>query len=197
MSIKNIVATAKLCTELRLSVVADALLANPRLTCFGAKPGRGIIDLQLASGKILCWVNSPFGSINIKGDKNTLFQIFQSGRVISVGGTTEGQAKRNFLRYIRLITDLGISAAYEDYQIRNIVATYDHKSPLSLLDIARRYKLELEPEFFPAVRYRIGELGVTVNIFHTGKCTILGAKSVEIVSKAAYKIKDLLEECKK
>ena len=90
MSFKNIVATANLCTELRLSVVADALLANPRLTCFGAKPDQGIIGIQLASGKIICWVNSAFGSINIKGDKKTLFQIFQSGRVISVGGTTEG-----------------------------------------------------------------------------------------------------------
>ena len=64
-------------------------------------------------------------------------------------------------------------------------------------DIARRHKLEFEPELFPAVRYRIGELGVTVNIFHTGKCTILGAKSVEIVSKAVHKIRDLLQECKK
>ena len=126
-----------------------------------------------------------FGSIKII-HKNTLFQIFQSGRVISVGGTTEGQAKRNFLRYIKLITDLGISAAYEDYQIQNIVATYDHKEPLNLPDIAKRYKLEFEPELFPAVRYRIVELRVTVNIFHTGKCTILGAKSVEIVSKATY-----------
>ena len=97
-------------------MVADALLANPRLICFGAKAGKGIVGIQLASGKILCWVNSAFGSINIKRDKNTLLQIFQSGRVISVGGTTGGQAKRNFLRYIRAITDLGVSAAYEDYK---------------------------------------------------------------------------------
>ena len=75
------------------------------------------------------------------------------------------------------------------------VAIYDHKCPLRLSDIARRYKLEFEPELFPAVRYRIGELGVTVDIFHTGKCTILGARSVEIMSKATYKIKDLLEVC--
>ena len=126
-----------------------------------------------------------------------MFQTFHSGKVISVGGTTEGRAKRHFLRYVRPITDLGISAAYEGYQIRNIIATYDHKGPLSLPDIAKRYKLEFEPELFPAVRYRIGELGVTVNIFHTGNCTILGAKSVEIVSKATYKVRDLLEECNK
>ena len=84
---------------------------------------------------------------------------------------------------MRTVSDVGISAEYTNYSIQNIVATYDLKRT--------RHMLEFEPELFPAVRYRIEDLKVTVNIFHTGKCTILGAKTVEIVSEAVDRIKDL------
>ena len=174
MSIKNIVVTANLSTSLNVNSVLNALLES------GVK----------------CWKNFAFGSINIRLEKGLLFQLFPSGRVISVGGITEGQAKRIFLRHLRTVLDIGISAEYTNYSIQNIVATCDVKRKLDLATIASHHRLEFEPELFPAVRYRIEDLRVTVNIFHTGKCTILGAKTVEIVSEAADRIKDLTEDAK-
>ena len=109
-------------------------------------------------------------------------------------GTTEGQAKRIFLRHLRTVSDIGISAEYTNCSIQNIVATYDLKRKLDLATIASHHRLEFEPELFPAVRYRIEDLKVTVNIFHTGKCTILGAKTVEIVSQVVDRIRDLIQD---
>ena len=100
------------------------------------------------------------------------------------------------MRHLRTVSDIGISAEYTNYNIQNIVATYDFKRKFDLATIASHYWLEFEPELFPAVRYRIEDLKVTVNIFHTGKCTILGAKTAEIVSEAVDRIKGLIEDAK-
>ena len=48
---------------------------------------------------------------------------------------------------------------------------------------------------FPAVRYRDKYNKVTVNIFHTGSCVILGAKTLAIVGHTAKTLNSLL--CKK
>ena len=145
MSIKNIVVTANLRTHINLSSILNALLRK----------------------EVNCWKNTAFGSVNIRLQKGLLFQMFASGRVISVGGITEGQARRIFLRHLRTVSDIGISAEYTNYNIQNIVATNDLQGKLDLATIASHHRLEFEPELFPAVRYRIEDLKVTVNIFHT------------------------------
>ena len=98
------------------------------------------------------------------------------------------------MRRVRTVSDLGISIEYTNYNIQNIVATYDLKRKLDLAIIASHHRLEFEPELFPAVRYRIEDLKVTVNIFRTGKCTIRGAKTVEIVCEAVDRTKDLIRD---
>ena len=99
--------------------------------------------------------------------------------------------------YLSFLSHLGTKVDYDNYRIQNIVATYDHCKPLSLYHIAERHCLEFEPEMFPAVRYRIPDIAVTVNIFHTGKCTILGAKSTEIVSQAIDRIKEIFRNAER
>ena len=81
------------------------------------------------------------------------------------------------MRHLRTVSDLGISTEYTTYNIQNIAAIFDLKIKLDLAIVASCHRLEFEPELFPAVKYRIEDLKVTVNIFHTGKCTILGAKN--------------------
>ena len=172
MSIKNIVVTANLRTHINLSSILNALLRK----------------------EVNCWKNTAFGSVNIRLENGILFQLFPSGTVISIGGITEGQAKRIFMRHLRTVSDLGINTEYTNYNIQNIVAIYHLKRKLDLASIASHHRLEFESELFPAVIYRIEDLKVTVNIFHTGKCTILGAKTVEIVSEAVDRIKDLIRD---
>ena len=117
MSIKNIVVTANLRTHINLSSILNALLRK----------------------EVNCWKNTAFGSVNIRLQKGLLFQMFPGGRVISVGGITEGQAKRIFLWHLRTVSDIGISAEYTNYSIQNIVATYDLKRKLDLATIASHH----------------------------------------------------------
>ena len=80
-------------------------------------------------------------------------------------------------------------------EFKIFVATYDYKRRLDLFYIVKKNRLPFEPELFPAVRYRIHDLKVTVNIFDT-KCTILGVKTVIAVGQAVEKIKKLLRTCR-
>ena len=197
MSINNIVATASLRITPDLRGIFDMLQCNERFCCWKSKPDRKALDAVLCNGRNACWRNRAFGSINVKLGKKTLFQIFQNGRVIIIGGVTEAETKENFARYLSILFDLGISNDCDSYRIQNIVATYDYKRRLDLFYIAKKNRLQFEPELFPAVRYRIHDLKITVNIFHTGKCTILGAKTVVAVSQAVERIKKLLRTCRK
>ena len=79
MSIKNIVVTANLRTHINLSSILNALLRK----------------------EANCWKTTAFRSVNIGLEKGLLFQLFPSGRVISVGGITEGEAKRVFMRHLK------------------------------------------------------------------------------------------------
>jgi TATA-box binding protein (TBP) (component of TFIID and TFIIIB) len=79
----------------------------------------------------------------------------------------------------------------------NIVATYHHKNSLNIRVLAERFRLLFEPELFPAALYRIHDLGVTINIFYTGKCVLLGAKSEKSVLLSIKKLEDLLQQHEK
>lgn len=169
MSIKNIVATAALRYELDLK------------------------EVENKCASVLCHHVNAFGSVNLQYEKGGVLQLFGSGRIVVIGGCTEGQNKRIFLKFIRILVDLGLNVEYINYKIQNIVACYRFRKPVKLAKIAAQYKLEFEPELFPAVRYRNDCLKVTVNIFHTGSCVILGAKTTEIVSEVICEVKELLE----
>ena len=113
----------------------------------------GSILNALLRKEVNCWKNTTLGSANIRLQKGLLFQLFPIGRVISVAGITEGQAKRVLMRHLRTVSD--IEAEYTNYNIQSIVGTYDLKRKLDLATIASHHRLEFEPELFPAVRYRI------------------------------------------
>ena len=81
---------------------------------------------------------------------------------------------------------------HTDYKIQNIVACYKHQNKIDLNECSRKYGFEYTPEIFPAVRYRDEIRNVGANIFHTGSCVILGAKSVAAVNATAAIIRDML-----
>ena len=170
MTVKNIVATA----TLRQALTLD--------------------EIERKCGGVLCHRVRAFGSVNIQVEKHSLMQIFSNKRLIITGGLTEGQAKRIFIKYLRILVDLGIDAEYGNYRIQNIIACYIHGKALNLAKLATLNKLEFEPELFPAVRFRDNSLRVTVNIFHTGSCVILGAKSVESISIILQNIKQIIQD---
>ena len=151
------------------------------------------IDVDFLELFLKCKRNSSFVSLNVKLSPSTLCQLFSNGKLIVIGGKTEEEARQVFDMYMARFADLGHPIEYKDYHIQNIVACYKHTERISLDRLARKYSLEYFPELFPAVRYRDDYPKVTVNIFHTGSCVILGAKTVSIVHETVTILKDLIK----
>ena len=124
---------------------------------------------------------------------STLCQLFSNGKIIVIGGKTEEEARQVLDMYMAEFADLSHPIEYKDYHTQNIVACYKHTERISLDRLARKYSLEYFPELFPVVRYRDDYRKVTVNIFHTGSCVILGAKTVSIVHETVSILKDLIK----
>ncbi len=167
MEVKNVVATAK---------------CNP------------ILDLDLIHSLLphdLSYRSSCFGSLNLKDDVRTVFQLFSNGSVVVIGGNDANEAKDVFDSYISYIDHLGLGIVFSDYRVRNIIATYKHSNRINLPQLAQK-GFSYEPEIFPAVRYRNENLKVTVNIFHTGSCVFLGANDFATLSLVVSEIKELL-----
>ena len=159
--------------------------------------GSSSIDLQKIEDSLPLFSerNRSFVSLNIKLEASSLCQLFRNGQIRVIGGTTEWGAKPIFDSYMKDLADLAHLVNYTGYKIQNIVACYKHPVPVSLENIERTIGLEYNPELFPAVRYRYNDRKVTVNIFHTGSCVILGAKDIDTISATVEKLKEIL--CRK
>ena len=140
-----------------------------------------------------CKRSSSFGCLNVKLSPSTLCQLFSNGKVIVIGGMIEEEARKVLDMYMVQFADLGHPIECKDYHIQNIVACYKHTERINLDRLARKYSLEYFRELFPAVRYRDDYRKVTVNIFHTGSCVILGAKTVSIVHETVSILRDLIK----
>ncbi len=98
-----------------------------------------------------------------------------------------------FKSYANLFFNLGYTCTgFEDLRVVNIVARYTHHSEINLFNLATWTNLEYDPDIFPAVRFRLDDLKITINIFRTGKCVILGAKNLVNLNTAETKLKNLL-----
>ena len=140
----------------------------------------------------VCYPNSSFGSLNMQDDFRTVCQLFKNGNIIVIGGQNENEARAIFEGYVSRLNHLGLNITFSGYMIRNIIATHKHHEHINLTQLAQNTGLFYEPEIFPAVRYRNKDLKITVNIFHTGSCVFLGARTFEALSCVAADLKKLL-----
>ena len=91
------------------------------------------------------------------------------------------------------LLEIGHPIQYNDYKIQNIVACHKHRNKIDLNEFSRKFVFEYTPEIFPAVHYRDEIRNVGANIFNTGSCVKLGAKSVATVNTTADIIRDMLD----
>ena len=140
----------------------------------------------------ICYRPKNFPSINLKLHESDLCQIFSNGNIIVLGEKTMNATMDLFKAYLVLLYDLGYPCTIENIKIQNIIARYSYGEKINLGELAKRTKFEFEPELFPAVRYRLEDLKITINIFRTGKCMILGGKSMEYIYLAEIFLTSLL-----
>ncbi|XP_055353766.1 TATA-box-binding protein-like [Paramacrobiotus metropolitanus] len=138
-------------------------------------------DLQKIASSTKCTSVKDFKALNLTSYDGSYCQVFSSGKAIINGGTSEKEVRTLLKRYRFRLTHLGYTANVVSKRTANIMATYDHQHPINLYKFAKAQKLYYEPELFDAAKMRYADLGITVKVFSSGKCTILGAKSVKAV----------------
>jgi transcription initiation factor TFIID TATA-box-binding protein len=136
---------------------------------------------------------SNFNAVNIRLREKSFCQIFPNGKCIVNGAKAFQEAGELVSAYQSTLQNMGYSANIVTGQVVNIIATYNHGKRVPLFKIAQKHKLLFEPEIFPAARVHMDDLRVTVNIFHTGKCVLLRAKSEAILTECIFRLQKLLE----
>lgn len=145
-----------------------------------------------------------FNAINLRGDEKSYCQLFNSGRAIINGGKSVKEAAMLADMYECLLKILGVKGCIVRRDIVNIVATYQYGKRIKLCDLAShlvrknkgKNKLFYEPELFPAVKFRFDDIKVTVNVFHTGKFVILGAKTVIDIEESVRRTITTIQDAK-
>jgi transcription initiation factor TFIID TATA-box-binding protein len=124
--------------------------------------------------------------------------IFASGKMISVGTKSEGEAfceleyAKNFLVKKGLVIPTSLRP-----KVQNIVVTVDFGESLDLEKLAKTCKMIYEPEQFPGGILKLKEeYNVSVLIFASGKVVITGLKSSNYIKPTTQKIKDIMRTCK-
>ncbi|CAL1373772.1 unnamed protein product [Linum trigynum] len=119
--------------------------------------------------------------------------------MVCAGATSELQSKLAARRYARAVQKLGFPAKFKGFKIQNIVASCDVKFPIWLEGFASSHGAcsNYEPELFPAVKYRMKQPKVGLNIFASGKIVITGAKVREETYAAFEKIYPVVKEFRK
>jgi transcription initiation factor TFIID TATA-box-binding protein len=134
-----------------------------------------------------------FNVVNIRLREKSFCQIFPNGKCIINGAKAFQEASELVSAYQCALQNMGYSVNILTCQVVNIIATYDHGKRVPLFKIAQKHKLLFEPEIFPAARVRMDDLKLTVNIFHTGKCVLLGAKAESVLTECVIRLQKLLE----
>lgn len=117
--------------------------------------------------------------------------VFASGKMVVTGAKNEDDCKEAAGKYVAIIRKVGFAqAGFHDFKIQNITATLDVGFPIRLegLIYAHAALSTYEPELFPGLIYRMEDPKVVLLIFVSGKVVITGAKSQDMLSRAAENI---------
>jgi len=121
--------------------------------------------------------------------------VFPSGKLIGVGARGIRQAFRELRHTVELLAKKKIIKSCKVRpKVRNIVSCVQLPNPVNLEDLSARGPAVYEPEQFPGLIYHPDDLGsVCVLFFSSGKCVIVGTKSMDEVHQAVKRILPLAE----
>lgn len=118
--------------------------------------------------------------------------MFSTGKIVSTGTNSEGEAKRSIEA---TINEIGVEE-YPPICVENIVAVADLRKRIYLEGLVQKRSfldnVIYDPEIFPALIYR--HKGVTMLIFGTGKITVVGAKTEKQVAGSVKRLYRLLHK---
>jgi len=123
--------------------------------------------------------------------------IFHSGKIICTGLKTEKTIDAAIDSLMDRFSKLGcfIDRKIITYSLKNIVASVQLPAKVNLDILAMECEnTEYEPEQFPGLVLRLGDLNTVALIFHSGKMIITGAKTVDDVNESASSAEKIISE---
>ena len=169
-----------------VNVVATAAL-NQELDLDELGKFRGILhDSEIYGGRV-----AYFKTSNMKGKVS----LFASGKMISVGTTSEKEAFHE-LEYVKeFLVEKGFTKPIRlQPKIRNMVVTADFGESVDLEELSKNCKMIYEPEQFPGGILKIEEpYKITVLIFASGKAVIPGLRSSSQIKPIIQKLTNVIK----
>lgn len=113
--------------------------------------------------------------------------LFNNGYGVCSGAKSVSLSKKAARRFARRIQQCGYNVRFDDFQIRNIVASHSTDMALDLCTLPGTYT----PELFPGLTYRYGRM--SINLFTSGKFVITGASSETELDNAFHHIMSIIK----
>ncbi|RNA27741.1 TATA box-binding 1 [Brachionus plicatilis] len=123
--------------------------------------------------------------------------IFSSGKITCAGGKSDDEARIGARRVARQLQKLGFKVKFLDYQVVNVMSTSSVPFVINLSKLAKQYPgdCEFNPELSPFVFIKINSLNTSVNVYSTGKLTIMSS-NIDSISKSLDYIYTFLYQSK-
>lgn len=123
-------------------------------------------------------------------------QVFESGMIRCLGSRNEYESRIAARTFARKIWKTGYNVAPHSFHITNITASADAGFRIDLGSFAAAHpeEADYDPEMFSAIKYKMDNLRVYVQIFASGKLTFLAARSRDSIYRAFELIYPLLRE---
>ena len=143
-------------------------------------------DSDIYRGKV-----AYFKTSNMKGKVS----IFASGKMISVGTTSEKKAFHELESAMKFLVKKNLTKPISlQPKIQNIVVTADFGESVDLEDLSKKCKMIYDPEQFPGGILRIEEpYKTTVLIFTSGKAVITGLRSSSQIKPIVQRLTNVLK----
>lgn len=145
-------------------------------------------------------------------EPKTTALIFSNGKIVCLGAKSVEDSKKGCRKFAKVIKNLNYSVQFTNFKIVNIVGSADVKFPINLSNLFNKLyfkfkknknlseeKIEkflmYEPEVFPGLFFHIEK--VVLLIFHSGKLSIVGGKTIDQIYKAFNDIYPVLVRIQK
>jgi transcription initiation factor TFIID TATA-box-binding protein len=174
-----------------VNLVATAVLdSSIDLEDFACLPGV-TYDPHLYGGRV-----AYYKTKNTKGKVS----LFATGKMISVGTTSEHDAIRDLNRVAAILAEKHLINPVSNLsvKIQNIVSTFQYGKAIDLEGLALSIPGAIyEPEQFPGVILKFADLGnTTALVFASGKCVIVGTRNTKGLNLAVERLGKLMRGTK-
>jgi len=121
--------------------------------------------------------------------------IFASGKLISVGTRSPGEAQKDLETTVETLASNGLIKPIKTLaKVRNIVGFLNLGFSIDLERLAEKEGGIYEPEQFPGLIMRNSSPRATFLVFASGKVVVAGCRSLEELKQAAERVQEITRE---